>query len=83
MEMSGTIVSRYTNIGSKSERLTYFIKTDDGSEYILRKRGENPFVNPSLRGLAGKTVRVKGTIEAGLFLAEELKELAEGQSSKL
>ena len=47
--------------GSKSERQAMFLATKDGT-YVLRRRGGNPFFDPVLERLVGKTIHCKGIL---------------------
>jgi len=60
MQYRGRVVRKRFGRGSKSEHDAVMLVTDDG-EYRLRRVGGNPFADPVLAGLVGKTVEVDGT----------------------
>lgn len=55
-------VSRETfGKGSKSEHQAVYIETEQG-KFVLRRQGGNPFYDPELQSLVGKTIRCTGVI---------------------
>jgi len=60
MQYRGRVVRKPFGRGSKSEHAAVMLVTDD-AEYRLRRAGGNPFADPVLAGLVGKTVEVEGT----------------------
>ena len=72
MEKTGQIIRRRIAIGTKSERDAVILSTSDG-DYILRRTGKNPYSDPDLEKLIGKTVRSTGEMTiAGTFLAQQI-----------
>jgi hypothetical protein len=61
IETDGQVIKHLTAKGSKSERRAVYLETEDGS-YILRRRGGNPFFDPVLEKLVGKTIHCKGIL---------------------
>jgi hypothetical protein len=61
MEFSGRVVFKPFAEGTKSERVGIYLVTDQG-EYLLRRKGGNPFHDPVLEGLAGSRIRCQGTL---------------------
>ena len=61
VEFEGRVIQHLTAVGSKSERKGVFLETPEGS-FVLRRRGGNPFVDPVLQELVGKTLHVKGIL---------------------
>jgi hypothetical protein len=74
IELTGKIVVRKFGEGSKSEHDAVYLETKDG-DFVLRRVGGNPFHDPFLHALKGKTVTAKGYIEHYSFFAKELKEI--------
>jgi hypothetical protein len=57
----GKVVKRPFAVGSKSERDAIMIITATG-DYVLRRKGGNPFQDPSLNLLIGKTISGEGIL---------------------
>lgn len=72
VKLSGVLVRKAFGKGSKSEHDAVYIKTEN-ADFVLRKKGANPFENRELLELVGRTVEATGTINEYLFLAEEIK----------
>ena len=72
VELTGKVVVKSFGAGSKSEHDAVYLETDTAS-YVLRKVGGNPFHDPSLQKLKGKTITAKGIISNYLFLVSEVK----------
>jgi hypothetical protein len=68
----GTVQKRIASKGSKSEHAAFYLMTK-GKQYLLRRRGENPFQHFSFNAFEGKTVRCKGTIEDYVLFVDEIK----------
>ena len=60
---SGVLALRLHYQGSKSERLQPFLDPDSGESISVHVDGENPFEEPTLRGLQGSRVRLTGTMK--------------------
>jgi hypothetical protein len=60
-EYSGTVIKGTFAKGSKSEHEAVYLETQDG-RYVLRRQGGNPFYDPELERLVGKTIRCKGIV---------------------
>jgi hypothetical protein len=58
---SGTVVRKPVAQGSKSEHDAVVLATDEG-EFLLRRLGGNPFVDPILDELVGKTLAFTGEL---------------------
>jgi hypothetical protein len=58
-EFSGKVSQKTVAKGSKSEHLAVVLETGAG-DLVLRRPGGNPFSDPELERLVGKTIRVKG-----------------------
>jgi hypothetical protein len=61
--------------GSKSEHEAVMLVTDEG-EFRLRRKGGNPFHDPSLEQLVGREIEAEGTVAGPTFIIE--RELGEG-----
>jgi hypothetical protein len=68
MELSGKVVKKTFAGGSKSERPGIFLVSDQG-EYLLRRKGANPFRDPDLENLVGHEVRCEGILHGYTFIA--------------
>lgn len=58
----GKVTRKTFGKGSKSEYEAVFLETEEG-EFVLRRRGGNPFHDPELQKLVGKDIRCEGSIE--------------------
>jgi len=58
-EYVGKVTKKLFGKGSKSESEAIFLITEEG-QYVLRREGENPFHDPELQKLVGKTIRCTG-----------------------
>ncbi|MBD0280445.1 MAG: hypothetical protein ICV81_21120 [Flavisolibacter sp.] len=72
VELTGKVVMKKVNVGSKSEYEAVCLETDNAS-YVLRRAGGNPFQDQSLQKLKGKTITAKGVISDYLFFMTEFK----------
>ncbi len=73
-EFSGTVIKKPLATGSKSEREAVCLATAAG-EYVLRRAGRNPFVDPELEQLVGKSIRCTGVVTGYTLLMSEWQEL--------
>jgi hypothetical protein len=69
------VVKRPFAVGSKSERDAIMLVTDAG-QYVLRRQGGNPFVDPVLDGLVGKTIDGEGIVHGHTFIMSQWTEHA-------
>jgi hypothetical protein len=74
MIFTGTVTSRPFSPGSKSEHTAVVLQTERG-EYVLRRVGGNPFVDPVLEGLVGKRVQIDGDIQGYNVVIHNWREL--------
>ena len=58
-EFVGKVTKKSFGKDSKSESEAIFLETGDG-EFVLRRQGGNPFHDPELQKLVGKTIRCTG-----------------------
>jgi hypothetical protein len=61
MRLSGRVVRKVFAEGSKSERAGIYLVSGE-QEYLLRRRGANPFRDPELETLVGKHIRCRGIL---------------------
>ena len=61
IEISGQVIKQLTGKASKSEHQATFLVTKAGT-YRLRRSGGNPFVDPELDKLVGKTIHCTGIL---------------------
>jgi hypothetical protein len=71
--ITGKVVSRTTATGSKSEHDAVMLETGQ-KDYILRIKGANPFSNPDLEKLVGKTIRATGELADYVLFVEDWEE---------
>jgi hypothetical protein len=74
VEFEGQVIQHLTAKGSKSERKAVFLETAEGS-FVLRRRGGNPFVDPVLQELVGKTLLVKGILTEHTLIMSDWTEI--------
>jgi hypothetical protein len=73
-ELSGRVVKAQFATGSKSEHEAVFLHSDKG-RFVLRRPGANPFFDPELEQLVGKTIKGKGEVTGSTFLMSDWNEL--------
>jgi hypothetical protein len=69
----GTVVRKPFAQGSKSERDAVVLATSQG-DFLLRREGGNPFVDPVLEGLVGKAVRFDGVVVGSTLVVSDWTE---------
>ena len=74
MEISGTVIKEMFGEGSKSERAAVMLDTGE-AKYVLRRQGGNPFSDPVLDDLVGKTIRGEGNLTGYTFIMSEWTDL--------
>jgi hypothetical protein len=57
-------------VGSKSEHLAMVLGTDTG-EFVLHRQGGNPFADPGLDQLVGKTAECEGTVHGTTLIMSD------------
>lgn len=75
MRLCGTVQTSIANLGSKSEKLAYFIVRPDGNHFRIYKEGDNPFTNPSLLPFDGTEVEILGDFDGDLFVVKDIQKL--------
>jgi hypothetical protein len=73
MQLSGRVTKKLFAAGSKSEHEAVVILTDAG-EYVLRRRGGNPFFDEELENLVGKQILCRGDLTGYTFLMDNWTE---------
>jgi spore coat polysaccharide biosynthesis protein SpsF (cytidylyltransferase family) len=73
LTFTGKVVSRMAGQGSKSEHEAVVLETSK-KDYVLRMKGGNPFYNPELNKLVGKTIRATGELADYVFFVEDWEE---------
>lgn len=74
MNVKGKVVKKLFGAGSKSEHDAVTLITDEG-EYKLRRQNGNPFFDPELEKLVGKTIRCDGIAHDYTFIMSKCEEL--------
>jgi spore coat polysaccharide biosynthesis protein SpsF (cytidylyltransferase family) len=69
----GRVVCRTTGKGSKSEHEAVMLETSK-KDYVLRIKGGNPFSNPELDKLVGKTIKATGELADYVLFLEDWEE---------
>ncbi len=70
MKFTGTVTKKLYAPGSKSEHDAVMIRIKEG-EFLLKRVGGNPFLDPVLESLVGKTISCEGTLrETSLFITD-------------
>lgn len=67
MQLTGQVTRKLFAAGSKSEREAVILVTDRG-EYVLRRKGGNPFYDEALEELVGKRIRCEGELTGYTFI---------------
>ena len=71
--LTGKVVQQITAKGSKSEHNAVMLQTPQ-KDYVLRIKGANPFSNPELNDLVGKTITATGEVADYVLFLDEWKE---------
>ncbi len=78
MELKGTVVFNYANVGSQSEGIYPFIYNEFANFIMIYMVDDNPFENNLLKPYDGKKVVIKGDYnDYGTFVVEEINEEVE------
>jgi hypothetical protein len=80
-EYVGRVTGKPFGKGSKSEHEALYLETDKG-EYVLRRKGGNPFHDEVLQDLIGKTIRCEGFITDYVLLITEWTVLGQGREDR-
>ena len=67
MRYTGQVIKKRVGVGSKSEHDAVLLVTDAG-EYQLRRLGGNPFRDPELDTLVGRTIHAEGQLHGHILI---------------
>ncbi len=73
MRYRGLVVKKRIGVGSKSEHDAVKLVTDK-REYVLRRKGGNPFSDPVLDTLVGKTIACEGIVHGRTLIMSSWRE---------
>jgi hypothetical protein len=76
MQFTGRVIKRIFAQGSKSEREAILLVNKEG-EHLLRRRGGNPFYDPALEELVGKTIRAEGDFTGTTMIISDWTEIGD------
>ena len=72
----GKVTKKVFGKGSKSEHEAVYLETAR-NQYVLRRQGGNPFHDPELHKLVGKTVQCIGVVDEYTLTISDWKEVDE------
>jgi hypothetical protein len=72
IKLTGKVTRGNFSKGSKSEHAAMYLETNKGS-FVLRRAGGNPFADPALQKLDGKTITAEGILDNRTFYARQMK----------
>ncbi len=75
VRVSGRVLKKPLAGGSKSARLAIVLASDDGAEYVLRRRGEHAFADAQLEALVGRRIEADGILHGYTLLLTRWAEL--------
>ena len=78
-KVKGKVVKKIFGAGSKSEHDAITLVTEKG-EFKLRRKNGNPFFDPELEKLVGKTIRCDGITHNYTFIMSDCEELSEEET---
>jgi hypothetical protein len=70
MELTGEVIRKTVSGGSKSEHAAVVLKTEQGTEYVLRRKGGNAFADAELDRLVGQHIRAEGFVHGYTFVLD-------------
>ena len=70
--LSGAVIFRKIDIGSKSESVQPFLYINQNQVIHIFKENSNPFENDILHQYDGKFVTLKGSLKENTFVIEEI-----------
>lgn len=73
--LTGIVIFKTADKGSKSESEQPFLKTDDGEEIRLYYKNSNPFENNLLFSHKEKRVIVTGKMHDSIFVVDKIEEI--------
>jgi hypothetical protein len=78
-ELSGKVVTRQVGGASKSAHPAVVLESSAG-EFVLRRAGGNPFFDPDLEHLVGRSIRCHGTVDGYVFTIARWTDANEGDT---
>jgi hypothetical protein len=81
MELTGKVVKKRFAAASKSDRNAVIIETGS-ADVVLRRKGGNPFHDPALDDLVGKSIRATGELHGYTFLMSDWQEVDQPDSQQ-
>jgi len=73
MQIKGQVIKEVVAKGSKSERPAVLLDTGK-KQYVLRRPGENPYSDPTLDDLVGKSISATGDVTGITFILSDWSE---------
>lgn len=83
MELTGTIIFKMANVGSKSENLDPFLYVNKENCTPIWRKGDNPFENKGFDEYDGKKVTVSGEMGNTKFTVETIRLVEEDSKQNL
>ena len=79
VRLTGKVIRKRFGAGSKSEHDGVYLSMADGNSLKLRIPGGNPFQDPRLDGLVGKSITASGKLdnEHGQFILSDWQQTTE------
>ncbi len=77
--ITGTVARKLIAAGSKSEHVGVLLRTADGDEYELRRRGGNAFRDEVLERLVGAKITGLGIVTGRNYIMDEFEEATDTQ----
>jgi hypothetical protein len=68
--ISGNVKRQRIAAGSKSDRVGVVLDDGKGRIFALRRAGGNPFSDPAMDELVGKTITATGIVAGGSFIMD-------------
>jgi hypothetical protein len=68
--ISGNVKRQRIAAGSKSDRVGVVLDDGAGRIFALRRAGGNPFSDPAMDELVGKTITATGIVAGGSFIMD-------------
>lgn len=74
--IKGTVIFKLTNVGTKSQSEQPFLRVQEGVEFRIMVKGDNPFMHDLLRPYENKEVDIDGKFnERKVFIITNITEL--------
>jgi hypothetical protein len=79
--ISGNVKRQRIAAGSKSDRVGVVLDDGAGRIFALRRAGGNPFSDPAMDELVGKTITATGIVAGGNFIMDRWDVVAGARKS--